>query len=235
MWIAVSAVAVAAALLLVGPFTFLPSLVGNHVARNIQEELGLAEAPTVELENDEPLEMLVGQFSGGEIEMRDAEFGGVRTDAVVVDLDPFDVSVRESIRNRALEADDLRGDLRVEVSEAEVSRLARSQAPVPIDGLDLSDGEMVVDTNVNLLGAEVPVSVRGGVGYEGRELSFLPGSIAIAGADLPPEATVELLERLEVSFELEGFPTGTQIRDARAAEDKIVLTGRMEGLSSGGG
>ncbi len=234
MWISVSAVVIVAVVFLAGPFTFLPSLVGSLVAQNIQEDLGLAETPTVELRNDEaPLEMLVGQFTGGEVSMRDAEFGGVRTDSVDVDLDPFDVGIRESIRSRSLEAEDLSGDLRIEVSEEEVSRLADSRASVPIDDVELTGGEMVVETNVPILGNAVPVAVRGGVGFENEELSFLPGSIAIAGARLPEEATVDILEDLEVSFELEGFPSGAEILDARVAEGAVVLTGRMEGLPSG--
>lgn len=234
MWISVSAVVVVAVVFLAAPFTFFPSLVGSLVARNIQEDLGLAETPTVELRNDEaPLEMLVGQFTGGEVSIRDAEFGGVRTDSVDVELDPFDVSMRESIQSRSLEAEDLSGDLRIEVSEEEVSRLASSRATVPIESVELSDGEMVVNTSVPILGNAVPVAVRGGVGFESEELSFLPGSLAVAGATLPEEATADILEDLEVSFELEGFPSGIEIEDARVGEGAVVLTGRTTGLPSG--
>ncbi|MGH3089511.1 MAG: LmeA family phospholipid-binding protein, partial [Rubrobacteraceae bacterium] len=192
--------------------------------------------PTVELVNDEaPLEMLLGRFTGGTVSMSDAVFGGVRTDSVVMDLDPFDVDARESIASRSLQSEDLRGDLRVEVSEEEVSRLAESRAGVPFEGVELSEGEMLVNTSVAVLGNEVPLTVRGGVGLEGRELSFLPGSIAIAGADLPQEAVREILGDLEVTFELEGFPRGADIQEARIEEGVIVLTGRMERLSPAGG
>ncbi len=236
MWTVVSAVVVVATVFVIGPFTFFPSLVGSLVARNIQEELGLAETPTVELVNDEaPLEMLAGQFTGGEVSIRDAEFGGIRTDLVDVELDPFDVGMRESIRSRSLEAEDLSGDLRIEVSEEEVSRLADSQATVPIEGVELSNGEMVVNTNVPILGSAIPVAVRGGVGFENEELSFLPGSIAVAGATLPEEATVDILEDLEVSFPIEGFPSGADIQEASIEDGSVVLTGRMEGLPSSGG
>ncbi|MBA2694056.1 MAG: DUF2993 domain-containing protein [Rubrobacter sp.] len=235
MWSAFAAVAVVAVVFVVGPFTFLPSLVGGLVAQNIQSDLGLAKTPDVELRNDEaPLEMLLGEFTGGEISIRDAEFGGVRTDSVDVELDPFDVSMRESIRNRALEGDELRGDLRIEISGGEVARLADSRAAVPVSGVDLSGEEMVVETSVALLGATVPVSVRGGIGFEGEEISFLPGSIAVAGTDLPEAATVDILEELEVSFPLEGLPSGTEIQDAGVEDGAVVLTGRVEGLSGGG-
>jgi hypothetical protein len=233
MWTGVFAAAIVVAVFLVGPFTFFPSLVGNLVAENIQEDLGLAETPEVELRNDEaPLNMLVGQFTGGEVSIRDAVFGGVRTEAVDVELDPFDVSMRESIRNRALEAGDLSGDLRIEVPEGEVSRLASSRASVPVEGVELAEGEMIVNTSVRIVGNEIPVAVRGGVGFEDDELSFLPGSIAIAGATLPEEATTDILEDLEVSFELEGLPNGAEINDARAENGAVVLTGRIEGLPS---
>lgn len=233
MWAAVSAVVVVAVLFAIGPFTYFPSLIGNLVAQNIQQELGLAETPEVELRNDEaPLEMFLGEFTAGEISMSDAEFGGVRTDSVVVELDSFDVDMSDSITSRSLQSEDLRGDLRIEVSEEEVARLADSRAVIPVEGVELADEEMVVDTSVSLFGNPVPVSVRGGVGFEGGEISFLPGSIAIAGADLPQEATVDLLEDLEVSFELEGLPAGAEVRDAAIEEGFVVLSGRMEGLPS---
>lgn len=231
MWTGIVTVVLGAVFLLLGPFTFLPSLIGSMVAGNIQENLGLAERPSVVLENEEaPLEMLLGEFTGGEVTLRDAEFGGVRTEEVVVDLDPFDVSVRESVGNGALVGDELRGDLRVEVSEEEVARLVESEAGLPVDGVDLSENEMRVDTNVALLGSEVPVTVRGGVGMEGEEIMFLPGSIAIAGTDLPQEAAAELLGELEVSFETGDFPGGAEIHDAGISEGRVVLTGRMEDL-----
>ncbi|MBA2376280.1 MAG: DUF2993 domain-containing protein [Rubrobacter sp.] len=231
MWTAFVSVAVVAAVFVVGPFTFLPSVVGGLVAQNIQADFGLAEAPEVELRNDDaPLEMLLGEFTGGEVSMRGAEFGGVRTESVDVDLDPFDVDMRESITSRSLRSEDLRGDLRIEISEEEVARLAESRADVPVSGVDLSGEEMVVDTSVSLLGNAIPVSVRGGVGFEGGGISFLPGSIAIAGASLPEETTADILEELEVSFELEGLPSGTEIQEAGVEEGAVVLTGRTIGL-----
>lgn len=216
------------ALLLVGPYTFLPSLVGNMIANDVQENLGLAETPEVELENDAPLDILVGEFSGGEVSMQNAVFGGIRTDSVVFDLDPFDVDVRSSVISRTLQSEDLRGDLRIEVSEAEVSRLVQARAAIPVDGVELSEDEMLVNTTVSLLGNNVPVSVRGGVELEGRELFFRPGGVAIAGTELPQEVSEDLLGELDVSFEIEGFPNGTEIQTARLAEDAVILTGRME-------
>jgi hypothetical protein len=233
MWAAVSAVVVVAVLFVIGPFTYFPSLVGNLVAQNIQRDLGLAETPEVELRNDEaPLGMLFGEFTGGEISMNDAEFGGVRTDSVLVELDAFDVDMRDSLASRSLQSEDLRGDLRIEVSEEEVERLADSRTSIPVEGVELANEEMIVETSVSLFGNSVPVAVRGGVGYEGREISFLPGSVAIAGTDLPEEATVDLLADLEVSFELEGLPQGTEVRQAAVEDGHVVLSGRMEGLPS---
>lgn len=235
MWSAIGATLLVAALTLIGPYTFLPSLVGEIVARNVQENLGLARTPTVELKNEEPLAMLAGEFSGGRISIRDATFGGVRTDLVTIELDPFDVDLRKSIIARSLVSDDLQGDLRIEISEAEVSRLVESRVDFPVEGVELSEDEMLVNANISLLGGEVPVEVRGGVEIEERELSFLPDGIAVAGTDLPEDTAGELLSDLELSFEIEGFPKGTEIQDARVVENKIVFVGRLEGLPSGGG
>ncbi|MDP9488396.1 MAG: DUF2993 domain-containing protein, partial [Actinomycetota bacterium] len=92
------------AVVVIGPYTFLPSLLEYAFAHDVQARLGLQKAPKVELESDPPLRMIAGEFSGGEIRLRDAGLGGVRTERAVIDLDPFDVDVLESISQGSIVA-----------------------------------------------------------------------------------------------------------------------------------
>ena len=93
-----------AAVLLIGPYTFLPSLLEYAVAHEVQSRLGLERSPKVELESDPPPQMLSGSFSAGEIVLKDAGLGGVRTEWAVIDLHPFDVDVLESLSKGSIVA-----------------------------------------------------------------------------------------------------------------------------------
>jgi hypothetical protein len=151
----------AAAVVLIGAYTFLPCLVERMVAQSVQDSLGLEKMPGVELESDSPLSSLAGEFSGGEISIGEAQFGGVRAEHVVVNLDPFDVSVLESLASGAIETGEpLSGTLRAEIPEDEVSRLARAGSGVPVRDIELHTGRMLVRSSASLFGVEVPVSVE---------------------------------------------------------------------------
>ena len=52
---------------LVGPYTFLPSLIEYAVATDVQNRLGIEKQPEVKLKSDPSLYMLRGEFSDGRI------------------------------------------------------------------------------------------------------------------------------------------------------------------------
>src|SRR5215208_6737868 len=60
---------------LIGPYTFLPSLLEYAVARYVKARLGIEKQPYVELKSDPPLRMLAGEFSGGRIVMKNTDLG----------------------------------------------------------------------------------------------------------------------------------------------------------------
>ena len=116
--------------LLIGPYTFLPSLVEYAVARDVQARLGVEKQPEVKLRSDPALEMLRGEFSGGRIALRNAELGGVRAQKTSIELDPFDVDVWATMKNgRVVDREPLSGDLSIEVSEDEVAAPHAGWAP----------------------------------------------------------------------------------------------------------
>ena len=223
-----------AAVLLVGPYTFLPSLLEYAVARDVQGRLGLEKSPKVELESDPALEMLAGEFSGGKILLRDAGLGGVRTERAVMDLDPFDVDVLESLGKGSLVArEPLSGGLRVEVPEAEVERLVRERAEVEVGGVEISRGGMEVRAEAALLGASFPVAATGDLGLDGQTFVFEPRELEAAGMPVPQELADAVLAGTRFRFPIRGLPYGSEISGVKTAEGGLVLTGRVPRIPLG--
>src|SRR5215217_4288778 len=84
---------------LIGPYTFLPSLLEFAVARDVQARLGAETQPDVRLESDPALGMLAGKFSSGRILLKKTDLGGVRAQGGRIDLDPFDINVWASMKS----------------------------------------------------------------------------------------------------------------------------------------
>jgi LmeA-like phospholipid-binding len=219
---------VAAVMVLIGTYAFLPSFIECVAARGVQDRLGLEETPEVRLEGD-PLPMLAGRFSGGEISLGDADLGGVRAEQVVVDLDPFDLDVVRSVTSRAPVAEEpLSGTLRATLPEAEVLRVVRAGADVPLRDLRLESGRMIVDSEATFLGLTVPVSVQGDLLLRGESLVFEPQRVAALGSDVPEEIAQGALEGTDLSFPLAGLPEGAEIEGVEVEENRLVLDGVIE-------
>ncbi len=216
------------AVVVIGPYTFLPSLLEYAFAHDVQARLGLQKAPKVELESDPPLRMIAGEFSGGEIRLRDAGLGGVRTERAVIDLDPFDVDVLESISQGSIVArEPLSGGLRVEVPEAEVSRLVKEQAETEVRDVDITKSGMEVRAEATFLGASFPVSATGDLGISGQSFVFEPRSLEAAGMALPRELTDALLAGTRFEYPIKRLPYRSTISGVETAEGQLVLTGRV--------
>lgn len=212
-----------------GVYTFLPGVVGGVVARSVQDWLNLQRPPEVRLRSDPPPAMLLGEFSGGRVVMEGAEFGGLRTRRVEVMLEPFEVRVLRSLREGELVPEGpISGDLRVVVSEEEISRVARLDSRV--SRVDVRPGGVFVGSDVDILGNELPFAVRGGLSVREGRLVFTPGSVYIAGAPLPQRVSRRMLEGVRFVYRLEGFPEGTEITGVRTLDGRILLTGRIEGI-----
>ena len=218
------------------PYFVLPTVLENLVARNVQDRLGLAEEPRVELESDPQWKMLLGEFSSGRVSAGGTDLGGVRAEGVAMDLDPFSVDVGESARNgTAVVEEPLSGQVRLTVSEGEVSRLAQQNADVPVTGVELRSGGATVNSEASLLGATFPVEVDGGVGVEGNELVFQPGTVRAAGMTVPPALADSLLAGTAFRYPVEGLPYGATITDAQTTDGAVVLTGNVSGVELGAG
>jgi DUF2993 family protein len=226
---------VVVALALVLPYFLLPPVLENLVARNVQDRLGLAERPAVELDSDPQWEMLLGEFSGGKVSVGQTDLGGVQAAGVSMDLDPFSVDVRESVQSRTAVAQrPVSGQVRLKVSEDEVSRLAGQNAEVPVNGVELRRDGVTVESEATVLGVAVPVAVEGGVGVEGNALVFEPGTVRAAGMTVPADLADSLSAGTAFRYPVERLPYGGRLTGAETVEGAVVLTGRVSGVELGG-
>ena len=217
------------------PYLVLSPVLEGAVARNLQDRLGLAERPAVDLESDPQWEMLLGEFSDGRISLGEADLGGVRAESVSVDLDPFSVDVGESVRSRAAVPEGpLSGRVRLTVSEEEVSRLAGQNVEVPVNNVELRRDGVTVESEATFLGVTIPVAVDGGVGVDGNALVFRPGTVRAAGTTVPEDLADSLLAGTAFSYPVGGLPYGAELSDAETVDGAVVLTGRVSGVEIGG-
>jgi hypothetical protein len=219
---------------LVGPFTFLPSLLEYAVARDVKARLGVEKQPDVELKSDPPLRMLAGEFSGGRIIMKNTDLGNVTATRARIDLDPFDINVWATIRKgHVVDREPLSGDVQVDVPEREVSRLAKAGSEMPIKDVDVQEDGVVVGSEVSVLGTRFPASVEGDPGLRDGELIFEPQGLTAAGVRVPDELADRLLAGTSFEYPLDRLPYQTTITSVETEEGQIILSGRVPSVPLG--
>jgi hypothetical protein len=213
---------------LIGPYTFLPTLLEYAVARDVKARLGIEKQPDVELKSDPPLRMLAGEFSGGRVVMKNTDLGNVTAMRARIDLDPFDIDVWATMREgRVVAREPLSGDIRVAVPESEVSRLAKAGSEVPIEGLDVQEGWVIARSEVSVLGRRFPASIEGEPALRDGELIFEPRGLTAAGVRVPDELADRLLAGTSFEYPLDRLPYQTTITSVEAQEGRIILSGRV--------
>jgi LmeA-like phospholipid-binding len=219
---------------LVGPYTFLPSLIEYAVARDVKARLGAERPPDVKLKSDPPLRMLAGEFSGGRIIMKNTELGNVNAERARIDLDPFDVNLWATMKSgRVVDREPLSGDLRVDLPEAEVSRLAKAGSAIHIEGVDVGEDGIVIRSEVSALGTEFPASVEGEPSVRDGELIFEPQTLTAAGVRVPDELAEKLLAGTSFEYPLDRLPYRTRISGVQTESGRLVLSGRVPSIPLG--
>lgn len=212
----------------------LPSFLESRSAQVIQEELALESPPRVELERGSPSEVLSGRFSGGTVTMRGVPLDGVRAEEVVVNLAPMDLDLAGSVLGGEVQSEGpLSGTFRGTLSQAEVLRVVRAGADVPVRDLRLEKGGVLVGTEASVLGLAVPFSVRGDLEVRSDSLVFEPERATALGTDVPPEIAEQVLGGVELSFSLEGLPYGAELSGLQVAQNRLVLSGEMRRIKLG--
>ncbi|HWS80913.1 MAG TPA: DUF2993 domain-containing protein [Rubrobacter sp.] len=219
---------------LIGPYTFLPTLLEYAVARDVKARLGIEKQPDVELKSEPPLRMLAGEFSGGRVVMKNTDLGNVTATRARIDLDPFDIDVWATMREgRVVAREPLSGGIRVAVPESEVSRLAKAGSEVPIEGLDVQEGGVIARSEVSVLGRRFPASIEGKPALRDGELIFEPQGLTAAGVRVPDELADRLLAGTSFEYPLDRLPYQTTITSVEAQEGRIILSGRVPSVPLG--
>jgi LmeA-like phospholipid-binding len=219
---------------LIGPYTFLPSLLEYAVARDVQARLAVEKQPHVELKSDPPLRMLAGEFSGGSIVMKNTDLGNVTATRARIDLDPFDIDVWATVRKgQVVDKDPLSGAVRVDVPESEVSRLAKAGSEVPIHDVDVQKDGVVVRSEISVLGTRFPASIEGEPGLRDGELIFEPQGLTAAGVQVPDELADRLLTGTSFEYPLDRLPYQTTITGVQTEEGRIILSGGVPSIPLG--
>jgi hypothetical protein len=219
---------------LIGPYTFLPSLIEYAVATDVQNRLGIEKQPEVRLRSDPPLAMLKGEFSGGRIAMRNVDLGGVRAERASIDLDPFDIDVWDTMKNgRVVDREPLSGALEIEVSEDEISRLAQKGSEMPVKSVKVQKNGVLIGSEASALGPQFPVSVEGNLAVDNGDLVFEPGSLEAAGVPVPDELADKLLAGANFEYPLDRLPYQTTVSRVETEEGRIVLDGRVPSIPLG--
>ena len=219
---------------LIGPYTFLPSLLEYGVARDVKARLGTEKLPDVTLKSDPPWSMLVGAFSGGRIVMKNTELGNIRAKKARIYLDSFDIDVWATIREgRVVDREPLSGDLLATVPEEEVSRLARAGSEIPVQDVDVHSDGVVVRSEVSALGTQFLVSIEGVPALRDEELVFEPHGLTAAGVPVPDKLADRLLSGTHFEYPLDRLPYQTSITGVDAEDGRIVLNGKVPSIPLG--
>lgn len=220
--------------LLIAPYTFLPSLLEFAVARDVQARLGIERQPEVNLKSDPALQMLSGEFEGGHIVLKKAGLGGVRAERARIELDSFDINVWASMwKGHVVDREPLSGEITVEVSEDEVFRLVKAGSDVPVTGVDVGEGGVVVRSEATVLGTRLPISVEGDLGLRDTSMVFEPRSLEAAGIHVPEELADQILAGTDFEYALNRLPYQATLTGVEAEEGQIVLSGRVPSIPLG--
>jgi len=219
----------------VGAFTFLTPLLESYVSRSIQEEIGLAEAPEVDLRSEPSPDALSKRFEDGRVTLSDPELAdGVRPEELTVDLAPFDLDVIGSVAGgRARTEGPLSGTLRAELPEEEVAKIVSSATAAPVTDVELEEGYLIVGSEVEILGARFPVGVEGRMVLQDGVLRFEPGRVEALGEPVPQQLARGLLGSKEFVYPTDGLLFGGEISGVEVHRNRLVLTGEVEDLPVG--
>jgi LmeA-like phospholipid-binding len=132
-----------AVLIALAPYTFLPGMVESAISNTLQDRVGLANPPEVELGSSPPLMMYAGSFSEARISVKGYELGGIPTKYVALELDPFNLNLLESVTNRTVStAEPLSGRLQIKLNKATSLRLSQAGLSPPPQNVELSHDQI---------------------------------------------------------------------------------------------
>jgi hypothetical protein len=219
----------------IAPYTFLPNFLERAVARDLQDRLGTSTPPEVLLESDPQWRMLAGNFSSGRVELATPDVEGISPDDVSLDLDPFDVDVIRSVSENALRTQgSISGTVEARFSEQTLTGVALANPTgYPVRAVEIEGGLLVAQSEIELLGAAVPVSVGGTPAVEDNEFVFRPEEVRAMGVAVPEGIAQALLAGTDFVYPLGELPYGLSMDDARVEDGRLVVSGRVTNVLGG--
>jgi len=216
-------------LIVLAPYSFVPSLMESVLARALQNQLGLESVPEVELASDPAPTMYAGSLSKALVSAEGVELRSVRAEKVIMDLDPFNVNLVESATSGALSTEQpLSGKLSVELSEENTSRLAQLVSAVPVQDVELEEDQIVLRMS---LGFGSPTAVRGRMFLRDGTLVFEPQQIEGAPAFA---STEQLLALTRFEYPVSGLMYGAKVSGVEVRKDRLILSGEIQNIPLGG-
>jgi hypothetical protein len=215
--------------IVLAPFTVLPALLESATARLLQDQLGLEEAPEVEIESTPAPMMYAGSFSKALVSAKGIVIAGVKTSNVIMDLDPFNLNIMESATSGEVSTEQpLSGKLSVSLSEDNVSQLAQVGSGVPVQDVQLEDDLVILEMS---LGFGAPVTVRGRLSLQNGLLIFQPEQVEGAPAFVSSE---QLLALTRFSYPLTDLPFGARVTGVKVRKGSLTLSGYIQEIPLGG-
>ena len=212
-------------LVVLAPYTVLPALLELVVARAFQSQLGLEQTPEVEVESSPAPVMYAGSFSKALVSAEGVGVRNVKIKKVVMELDPFNLNILESVSSGKVSTEKpLSGKLDVELSEDNVSRLAQVGAGVPVQEVELEDGQVVLSMATSF-GA--PVTVGGRLLLQDGMLVFEPQQVEQAPPLVSPD---QVLALTGFAYPANMLPYGAKITGVEVGKDSLTLSGEIQNI-----
>ncbi len=180
------------------------------------------------LTSDPAPNVFLGKFEEGWVKFESTE----PASEITVDLDPFDLDLLGSLVSGRIRSEKpLSGTLRAELSEEEVARIASSYGVAPVKGVELEEGMVTVDSEVEVVGVSVPVGVKGEVALQDGALRFEPRQLRVFGEPLPSRLERRLLREADFSYPVGELTAGAEVSGVEVHEDRLVLTSEVTSLA----
>jgi LmeA-like phospholipid-binding len=211
--------------ILLAPYTFLPGMLGSVLGRTLQDQFGLERTPEVELASDPPPVMYAGSFSKALISVQGLNLGGVKAERVVLEPDPFNVNLLDSVSSGTLStAAPLSGRIQVELSEDDALNLVQNVAALPVQGIDFEKDQVVFKFG---LGYGASTSVRGNLLVQNGALTFEPQQVEGTTGGIP---AAQLFALTRFAYPVTGLPFGAELSGAKVLKDHLILTGEIHNI-----
>jgi LmeA-like phospholipid-binding len=222
-------------LVVLAPFTVLPALLESVTARLLQDQLGLQETPEVEIESSPAPMMYAGSFSKALVSVKGIELGGVKTENVAMEFDPFDLNLLESVTSGAVSTEQpLSGKLSVALSEASALSLAQAGSAVPVQDIEFEKDQVVLKLE---LGFGSPTSVRGRLFLQDQLLIFEPQQVdespGLVTAEQVLAVTGFAYPTSGLPFAVSGLPFGVEVSGVEVRKDRVTLSGQIQSIPLG--